>query len=143
MRRLICYTLIDMKDRNSTTVVQIKLNPNLNTSYPILAAHPYPCCPYSEEVAYSANQVFHSHLPDHDHDHTAADMVKSQDIDLHIDYTHCSEEDNTPALGEGIAADHIQPADMADTLAAVVVVVGSVISIRPILQPKRLDLDFS
>jgi hypothetical protein len=138
MKRLIYYTLIHMKDRNSITMVQITLNPNFNTSYPILVARPYPYYPYSEEVAYSANQVSRSHLPDHDH--IAADMVNSQDTDLHTDYTRCLEEDSTPALAEGTAADHIQPADMADTLDVVVeVVVELVISIRPIHQPVRLD----
>jgi hypothetical protein len=70
-------------------------------------------------------------------------MVNSQDTGLHTDYTRCLEEDSTPALAEGTAVDHIQPADMADTLAVVEEVVELVISIRPILQPKPLDLDFS
>jgi hypothetical protein len=133
------YTLIHMKDRNSTTNVQIKLlNRNINTSYPIHGARPYPYYPYSEEVAYSANQVSLRHPPDHDH--IAADTVNSQDTGLHTDYTRCLEEDSTPALAEGTAVDHIQPADMADTLAVVeVVVVELVISIRPIHQPMRLD----
>jgi hypothetical protein len=95
-------------------------------------------------VAYSANLVSHSHLPDHDH--TVADMVNFQDTDLHTDYTRCLKEGNKPAVAEGNAVDHIQPADMADILAAVVVVVvvvELVISIRPVHRPKRLDLDFS
>jgi hypothetical protein len=50
-------------------------------------------------------------------------------------------------LAGGTAVDHIQPVDMADKLAVVVVVVVvglvTVNSIHPILQPKPLDLDFS
>jgi hypothetical protein len=113
----------------------------LNTSYPILAARPYPYYPYSEEVAYFANQVSRSHLPDHDH--IAADMVNFQGTGLHTDYTRCLEEDSTPAAAGRTAADHIQPADMADTFVVVEVVVELVISIRPILQPKQPGLDFS
>jgi len=92
----------------------------LNISYPILAAYPYRHDPYSEEGAYSANQVLHSHLPDYDH---TAGMVNFRDTDSHTDRTRCLEEGSNPAVGEGTAVDHIQPADMADRFAAVVVVV--------------------
>lgn len=81
-------------------------------------------------------------LPVHDHT-AAADKVNVQDTDLHTDYTRCLEEDSTPEVAEGIAADHIQPADMADRLVVVVVVVGLVISIRPTHQPMQPGLNFS
>ena len=81
-------------------------------------------------------------LPVHDHT-AAADKVNVQDTDLHTDYTRCLEEDSTPAAAGRTAADHIQPADMADTFVVVEVVVELVISIRPILQPMRQDSDFS
>ena len=130
-----------MKDRNSTVNVQIKLlNPNLNTSYPILAARGCPYYPCSEEVACSANQVFLPRL--HVLVHIVADMVNFQDTDLHTGYTRCWEEDSTPAVAEG-TVDHTQPADMADTFAAVEMVVGSVISIRPVHQPMPPGLNFS
>jgi len=70
-------------------------------------------------------------------------MVNAQDTDLHTGYTRCWEEDSTPAVAEG-TVDHTQPADMADTFVAVeVVVVGLVISIRPVHQPMPPGLDFS
>jgi len=70
-------------------------------------------------------------------------MVNFQDTDLHMGYTRCWEEDSIPAVAEG-TVDHTQPADMADTFAAVeVVVVGWVISIRPVHQPMPPGLDFS
>lgn len=90
-------------------------------------------------MAYSANQVCHSPLPDRDH---TPGTVNCRDTDLHTDYTRCSEGGSSPE--ECTAVDYIQPADMADRFAAVVAgVVVLVISIRPKHQPKRLDLDFS
>ena len=112
----------------------------LNTSYPILADCGYPAYPCSEGVACSANQVCLPRL--HVPGHIAADMVNFQDTDLHMGYTRCWEEDSIPAVAEG-TVDHTQPADMADTFVAVEVVVGLVISIRPIHQPKQPGLDFS
>jgi len=143
IRRPRYYTLIHTEawKFDSYEVQPKSLYSTLNTSYPILGAYPYRRYPYSEEVAYSANQVCHSHLPDCDH---TPGTVNCRDTDLHTDYTRCSEGGSSPAVEEGTAVDHIQPADMADRFAAVVAgVVVLVISIRPKHQPKRLDLDFS
>jgi hypothetical protein len=45
MRRLIYYTLIHMKDRESITIVQIKLNPHSIPPIPSLLPIPIPVVP--------------------------------------------------------------------------------------------------